>query len=356
MQPKITPRANINDIPAYIPGEAHIAGANRVIKLSANENPYGPSPEAIEAFRKAGESLQLYPEEAHRALREAIAKVHDMDANRIICGAGSDEIFTFLCTAYSGPGDEVLYTEHGFSMYKICARIAGATPVAAAETNRTADVDALLAACTEHTKLVFIANPNNPTGTYLPPAEVARLADELPEQALLVLDGAYAEYVQGYDAGLALIEARDNVMMTRTFSKIYGLGGLRIGYGYGPAHVIDALNRVRGPFNVSAPGLKVAEAAVLDTEYTAHCAAQNAIWRDWMVQNLRRLGIETDDAYGNFVLPRFGSIEAVDDADTKLKTRGLIVRRVGGYGLPDALRITVGDESACRLVIEALSA
>jgi histidinol-phosphate aminotransferase len=355
MHPTIRPRANIFDIPAYVPGKAHIPGANRVVKLSANENPLGPSPRAVAAFRRAADSLHLYPEEAHAELRDAIGAVQGMDPERVICGAGSDEIFTFLCTAYTGPGDEVIHTAHGFAMYKVCARIAGATPVEVAETDRHADVDKILAACTDRTKLVFIANPNNPTGTMLPAGEVARLADGLPPQALLVLDGAYAEFVRGYDAGLALVEARDNVVMTRTFSKIYGLGGLRIGYGYGPAHVVDALNRVRGPFNVSAAGLMTAEAAMRDLEYTEHCALQNEVWRDWLVKALRERGIAVDDAFGNFVLPRFGSIEAADAADEKLKRRGLIVRRVGGYGLPDALRITVGDEAACKAVIEALS-
>ncbi|MEL6583484.1 MAG: histidinol-phosphate transaminase [Pseudomonadota bacterium] len=355
MHPTLKPRPGILDLKTYVQGESQIRGANRIVKLSANENPLGPSPKATAAFRHAADHLHIYPEGAHEALREAIGGVYGMDPAQIICGAGSDEIFTFLCTAYAGPGDEVIHTRHGFSMYKIAARVSGATPVEVDETERTADVDAILAACTEKTKLVFVANPNNPTGTMLPDAEVARLADGLPEQALLVLDGAYAEYVRGYDAGLAMIEARENVMMTRTFSKIHGLGGLRIGYGFGPAHVIDVLNRVRGPFNVSAAGLATAEAAIRDVDYTEHCALQNEVWRDWMIKALRELGITVDDSYANFVLPRFGTEEAAEAADAKLRKRGLLVRRMGGYQLPDALRITVGDEAACRAVIEALS-
>lgn len=217
-----------------------------MVKLSSNENPLGPSPAAVEAYRRAAYDLHRYPSSDHSALRTAIAEVLGLDAGRIICGAGSDEIIAFLCQAYAGPGTEVVHTEHGFAMYRISALAAGATPVEVPERERVTDVDAILAACTDATRLVFIANPNNPTGTMIGLAEIERLAEGLPPQALLVLDGAYAEYVEGYDGGAALVDRRDNVVMTRTFSKLYGLGGLRIGWGYGPAHVIDVLNRVRG--------------------------------------------------------------------------------------------------------------
>ena len=356
--PTIKPQPGILDIAPYVAGESSVEGAsrNQIIKLSSNENPYGPSPKAVAAFKAAGEALASYPDSGHGALRAAIGRVHGVDPARVVCGAGSDEIIAFLCQAYAGVGDEVLYTEHGFSMYRISALAAGATPVVAPEAERTTDVDALLAACTERTKLVFIANPNNPTGTMISGAEVARLAEGLPEQALLVLDGAYAEFVEdpGFDAGLSLVESRDNVVMTRTFSKIYGLGGLRVGWGYGPDHVIDALNRVRGPFNVSAAGLAAAEAAVLDVDYTAKCKALNTQWRGWLEGQLLGMGLAVDESFGNFVLARFASADQALMVDGVLRARGLIVRQVAGYGFPEGLRITVGDEIACRQVVQGI--
>ena len=355
--PKIRPQKGILDIALYVSGDAKIDGSsrNQITKLSSNENPYGSSPKAIVAFKAASEALATYPSTDHADLRAAIGQVHRVDPERVICGAGSDEIITFLCQVYAGVGDEVLYTEHGFSMYKISALAAGATPVVAAEDNRHTDVDALLAACTDNTKLVFIANPNNPTGTMISDDEVARLAEGLPEQAILVLDGAYAEFVEGdFDAGLAVIEARDNVVMTRTFSKLYGLGGLRIGWGYGPAHIVDALNRVRGPFNLSGAALATAEAAVLDVAYTANCKRLNTQWREWLTDKLTALGLEIDESHGNFILVRFATPELAEGCDAALRLRGLIVRKVGGYGFPEGLRITIGDEIACRRVAQAV--
>ncbi|NNU79592.1 histidinol-phosphate transaminase [Halovulum dunhuangense] len=353
-QTRPMPQPGILDIAPYKAGEGHVAGANAITKLSSNENPHGPSPAAMEAVRAAAETLAVYPSSDHAALRTAIGEVWNLDPARIVCGAGSDEIISLLCQSYAGPGDEVLYTEHGFAMYPISAMAAGATPVQVRERHRTADVDALLEAVTERTAMVFIANPNNPTGTMLPPEELARLAAGLPGRVMLVLDGAYAEYVPGYDAGAALVDAHENVVMTRTFSKIYGLGGLRIGWGYAPAHVIEVLNRVRGPFNVSAAGLAAAEAAVRDTAYTERCRAANAEWRGFMQRELNALGLPTDESHANFVLPRFPGPEMAAAADQRLRAHGIIVRPVGGYGLPDFLRITIGDEVACRRVIAIL--
>lgn len=354
----IKPQPGILDITLYVSGDAKIAGSarNQVTKLSSNENPYGSSDAAVAAFKSASESLSLYPSTDHAELRAAIGAVHGVDPARVICGAGSDEIITFLCQVYAGVGDEVLYTEHGFSMYKISALAAGATPVVAPEKDRHADVDALLAACTKKTKLVFIANPNNPTGTMISATEIARLAEGLPKQAILVLDGAYVEFVEDadFDAGLALINARDNVVMTRTFSKIYGLGGLRIGWGFGPAHIIDALNRVRGPFNLSGAAMQTAIAAVEDVDYITECKALNARWRDWLAQKLTELGLNIDPSHGNFILARFSITEQADACDLFLKERGLIVRKVAGYGFPEGLRITIGDEIACRRVAQAI--
>ena len=351
---QITPQPGIMDIALYQGGAAHVDGVSNVTKLSSNENPLGASPKAVEAMAQAVTSMHRYPSSDHTALRTAIAETHGLDAERIICGAGSDEIIAFLCQCYAGPGDEVLYTEHGFAMYRISALAAGATPVEVKERERVTDVDALLAGCTPQTKLVFIANPNNPTGTMISEAEVARLADGIPEDAILVLDGAYAEYVEGFDAGASLIEARENVVMTRTFSKIYGLGGARVGWGYGPKPIIDVLNRVRGPFNISVTALAGAEAAVRDRAYVETCRVENAKWRGWLADQLAGLGVPSDTSCTNFILARFASQAEAEACDDFLKQRGLIVRRVAGYNLPTALRITVGDETACRAVASAV--
>lgn len=350
----ITPQPGIMDIDLYQGGAAHVAGLDNVVKLSSNENPYGPSETALDAYRRAARDLHRYPSSDHGPLRRAIADVNGLDADRIICGAGSDEVIAFLCQAYAGPGTEVIHTEHGFAMYRISALAAGATPIEVPERERVTDVDAILAACTDATRLVFIANPNNPTGTMIGLGEITRLADGLPPQVLLVLDGAYAEYVEGYDGGAALVDTRENVVMTRTFSKLYGLGGLRVGWGYGPKHVIDVLNRVRGPFNLSQSGLDAAEAAVRDTEYATYCRSENARWRTWMADALAEMGVPSDVSCANFILARFASQHEAEACDTYLQSQGLIVRRVAGYKLPACLRITVGDESSCRRIVHAV--
>ncbi len=309
---------------------------------------------AKEAFQRAVHKLHRYPSTDHAALRQAIGEVHGLDPARIICGVGSDEIIHFLCQAYAGPRDEVVFTEHGFLMYRISAMAAGATPVEVRERDRTTDVDAILAACTGHTKLVFIANPNNPTGTMIGLPEIERLADGLPKQAILVLDGAYAEYVDGYDGGAALATARPNVVMTRTFSKIYGLGGLRIGWGYGPQAIIDVLNRIRGPFNLSNAQLDAAEAAVRDQDYVARCREDNARMRAWLAEALAEKGVPSDTSTANFILARFADEAEAAACDAFLQGQGLIVRRVSSYGLPNCLRITIGDEASCRRVAHAI--
>jgi histidinol-phosphate aminotransferase len=355
MTDAIRPQPGILDIALYEGGKANVAGMTNVVKLSSNENPFGPSDRAKEAFQRSVHTLHRYPSTDHASLREAIAEVHGLDADRVICGVGSDEIITFLCQAYAGPKDEVVFTEHGFLMYRISALAVGATPVEVRERERTTDVDAILAACNRRTKIVFIANPNNPTGTMISNAEIARLADGLPRQAILVLDGAYAEYVEGYDGGLAILEARSNVFMTRTFSKIYGLGGLRIGWGYGPRAIVDVLNRIRGPFNLSSTQLEAAEAAVRDQDFVNRCRAENARMRHWLSEALAELGVPSDTSMANFVLARFASEEEAVACDAFLQQQGLIVRRVAGYKLPHCLRITVGDESSCRRVAHAVA-
>jgi histidinol-phosphate aminotransferase len=354
MNETIRPQPGILDIALYQGGKAHVAGVANAVKLSSNENPFGPSDKAKEAFAKTVHNLHRYPNTDHKALREAIGEVHHLDADRIICGVGSDEIITFLCQAYAGPRDEVVFTEHGFLMYRINTLAVGATPVEVPERERMTDVDAILKACTNRTKLVFIANPNNPTGTMISPAEMERLAEGLPKQAILVIDGAYAEYVEGYDGGAGLATARENVFVTRTFSKIYGLGGLRIGWGYGPRHIIDVLNRIRGPFNLSNTQLETAEAAVRDQEWVTKCRTENARMRHWLAEALAEIGVPSDISMANFVLARFGSVEEAEACDEFLQAQGLIVRRVAGYNLPNCLRITVGDEASCRRVAHAV--
>ena len=350
----IRPQPGIMDIALYEGGKASVAGVTNVVKLSSNENPFGPSDRAKDAFSRSVHQIHRYPSTDHAGLRGAIGEVHGLDPSRIICGVGSDEIITFLCQAYAGPKDEVVFTEHGFLMYRISALAVGATPVEVPERERTTDVDAILAACNRRTKLVFIANPNNPTGTMIPISEIERLASKLPSQAILVLDGAYAEYVEGYDGGAEIATRRENVVMTRTFSKIYGLGGLRIGWGYGPKAIIDVLNRIRGPFNLSNTQLDAAEAAVRDQDYVQRCRADNAKMRHWLSEALAGLGVPSDVSMANFILARFSGAQEAEACDLFLQGQGLIVRRVASYKLPHCLRITVGDEASCRRVAHAI--
>lgn len=354
MSTRIKPQPGVMDIELYVGGKGAIKGQSNTVKLSSNENPWGPSEDAKQAYRALAGDLHVYPSGDHGPLRAAIAEVQGLDVERILCSNGSDELISFLCQVYAGPGDEVLFTEHGFLMYKLCAQAAGATPVAVPEKDRHTDVDALLAGANENTKLVFIANPNNPTGTMISAQEVARLADGLPEQALLVLDGAYAEFVDGFDGHADLVEGRENVFMTRTFSKIYGLGGLRLGWGYGPAEIVNTLHRVRGPFNVNASALAAGEAAMRDVDYTIKCRETNEQWREFLREKLLGMGIACDASQTNFVLARFGSEDEADAADKALGDAGLLVRAVKSYGLAECLRITVGKGADCKRVVQVL--
>ncbi|REF68998.1 MULTISPECIES: histidinol-phosphate transaminase [Paracoccus] len=352
-QTTIAPQPGIMEISLYEGGASKVAGVENVVKLSSNENPFGPSDKAREAVIRAAHALHRYPNTDHAGLRAAIGEVHGLDPDRIICGVGSDEIIHFLCQAYAGPGTEVLFTEHGFLMYRISAHAAGATPVQVAERDRVTDVDALIAGASERTRLIFVANPNNPTGTMIGLPELERLARAVP-QAILVVDAAYAEYVEDYDGGAELASRLPNVFMTRTFSKIYGLGGLRVGWGYGPREIVDVLNRIRGPFNLSNVALEGAEAAMRDREHIARCQAENARMRAWLAEALAEKGVPSDTSCANFILARFADVETAGACDEYLKAQGLIVRRVGGYGLPHCLRITVGDEASCRRVAHVI--
>jgi len=351
----IRPQPGILEIALYQGGQSTLPGLREAVKLSSNENPFGPSDRAVEAFRRAAHGLHRYPSTDHASLRGAIGAAHGIDPGRVICGAGSDEVIAFLCQAYAGPGDEVVHPVHGFLMYRISALGAGATPVAAPEADRRVDVDAMLAACTERTRLMFLANPANPTGTVLSARELAHLADALPPQVLLVIDGAYAEYARADDGAMRLATERDNVVITRTFSKVFGLGGLRIGWGYGPRAVIDVLNRLRGPFNLSTAQQEAAEAALGDRDHLERCLSENARMRGWLTAALNDIGVPCDESHANFVLARFADPTEAAACDAHLKSEGLIVRHVGSYGLPECLRITVGDEPACRRVVHAIA-
>ncbi|MYZ49180.1 histidinol-phosphate transaminase [Propylenella binzhouense] len=352
------PRPGVLQIAAYVPGDDRSAAA-RVFKLSSNETPLGPSPRAIEAYRANAEHLHVYPEGSSRILRDAIAAANGLNPARIVCGNGSDELLTLIAQTYLEPGDEAVYSQHGFLVYRIAILAAGGVPVVAPERDETADVDAILAAVTPRTKIVYLANPNNPTGTYLPFSEVKRLHAGLPGRVLLVLDAAYAEYVRrnDYSSGLELAAEADNVVMTRTFSKIFGLANLRLGWAYGPLHVVDALNRTRGPFNVTGPALAAGTAAVSDRAHIEAAVDHNARWLEWLTREIAGLGLRVTPSVGNFVLIHFPEEPAAGapEADRFLRERGYVLRRVAGYGLPHALRMTVGSEEANRGVVAALA-
>ncbi|MBY0511333.1 MAG: histidinol-phosphate transaminase [Rhodospirillaceae bacterium] len=354
------PRPGVMSIPLYEAGKSSIKGTARVIKLSSNEAALGASPHAMAAYGPLAETLYRYPLGDSHELRTAIAEVHGLDVARIICGCGSDEMFALLCRAYAGPGDEVIHTEHAFAIFAIYARSVGAIPVAVKEKNLTADVDTILAAVTPNTKLVFLANPNNPTGTCVPAADIVRLRDGLREDIVLVLDGAYAEFVEApdYDGGFMLARTTPNTVATRTFSKIYGLAALRLGWAYGPAAIIGAMERLRAPFNVTKAAQAAGVAAVRDQAHIAKAKAHNIKWKQIALQRLRGLGLQVADSAGNFILPEFPTTKGrtAAEADAFLQTKGLIVRRVDGYGLPNHLRITIGNEEEMTAVLDALAA
>lgn len=363
-QSPLKPQPGVLEIAPYVGGEAGLKNLRRAVKLSANESPLGPSPKAIDAYQALAADLHRYPDGGAHALRQAIGDLYGIDADRIVCGNGSDNLLELLTYAYAGPGDEVLYSEHGFLMYPISALSAGATPVKAPETeDLRADIDALLARVTSRTKILFLANPNNPTGTYNTGDELRRLRRELPDHVLLVVDAAYAEYVSNndYENGQLLVDESmqeahgGNVVMTRTFSKIYGLGGIRLGWCYCPPAVADVLNRVRGPFNVSAPALAAGLAAVQDTAHTDAARNHNDEWRPWLEREIAALGLHVVPSVGNFILILFpDGADQANAADAALKEQGLVLRQMGGYGFPEGLRLTVGTAEENREVVAAL--
>lgn len=350
------PRPEVLEISPYVGGESAIPGRNRTIKLSSNEGAFGVPPGAKEAFAKAAEELHRYPDGDALELRRAIGAKFGLDPARIVCGAGSDDLIYLLCLAYGGHGRDIVMSAHGFAIYEIAGIYAGSRVIKTPERDLTADVDAMLSAVSPATRLVFLANPNNPTGSMLPRIEVERLRAGLPQDVLLVLDAAYAEYVErpDYEPGIGLVGAGGNTVMTRTFSKIFGLGGMRIGWAYAPPAVIDVLNRVRAPFNVTLASQAAATAALAEPGWVEKSRAHNREYRAVLTQGLRGAGIRVWPSEGNFVLADFATPDSADRADTVLREHGIIARKVVGYGLPHCLRITVGLPEEVETVIEAL--
>jgi histidinol-phosphate aminotransferase len=356
VQPQARP--GVLAIEAYVPGKSSASGVTKVFKLSSNETPLGPSPRAVAAYTACADHLEDYPDGSATKLREAIGRAFGLDPERIVCGAGSDDLLHLLAHAYLADGDEAIHTTHGFLIYPIATLGAGGKPVIAPETDYTANVDAILAAVTPRTKIVFIANPNNPTGTCLSFDEIKRLHGGLPANVLLVLDAAYAEYVRrnDYEAGIELVATSENVVMCRTFSKIHGLAALRLGWMFGPAAIVDAINRVRGPFNVTGPAIAAGIAAIEDVEHQERSREHNTRWLVWLSQEIEKLGLKVTPSVANFVLIHFPETKGrtAKEANAFLTARGLILRQTTAYKLPNALRMTIGTEEANRLVVAAL--
>ncbi|HEX8485104.1 histidinol-phosphate transaminase [Sphingomonas sp.] len=355
------PKPWIQAIAPYVPGRSTTDDGRVVAKLSSNENPLGTSAAAVAAFDAADRTLARYPDASAADMRAAIGAAHGLDPDRIIYGTGSDELLHLAAGAYAGVGDEVIHVRYGFAVYDIATRRVGATPIVVPARDYATDVDAILAAVTERTRVVFVANPNNPTGTFAPRAEIARLHAGLPRDVLLVLDQAYAEYLEPHedDAGLALAMTEANVLVTRTFSKIHGLAAERIGWGYAHPQVIDALHRIRAPFNVTTAGQAAAIAAIGDTAFVDATRAHNTRWRAWFegeVAALGNAGLRAIPSKANFVLIVFEGKLTAEAAYKGLMDAGYIVRWLPGQGLPQALRITIGTEEETRGVAAALRA
>lgn len=355
MSDRPVPQPGILKIAPYVPGRSDVPDGVTLIKLSANESPLGASPKAREAYLSLADRFEIYPEGSSRLLREALGEVHGIDPAQIVCGFGSDDILHLLAQIYLGEGDEAVMSQYGFNVYPIITRGASAEIVMAPEADYRADVDAILAAVTERTRIVFLANPNNPTGTYLGADELRRLHAGLRPDILFVLDSAYAEYVTAddYTVGIDLVDEAENVVMVRTFSKM-GLAGLRVGWMYGPAHVVDAVHRLRGPFNVTLEGQVAAAAATRDTAFTAKLREHNDRWRGWLTDALRSNAITVPPSQGNFILALFADAETTRAAFTALRDKGLLVREMHSYGIANGLRITIGLEEHLRGVVEVL--
>jgi histidinol-phosphate aminotransferase len=351
------PRPEILDISPYVGGESSVPGVNRVLKLSSNEGAFGVPPSAQAAIAEAAAESYRYPDGGADRLRAAIGKRWGLNPDRIVCGSGSDDLLYQFCLSYGGPGRDIIMSAHGFSIYYIAGTYAGSRVIKVPERNLTTDLDAMLAAVSPATRLMFIANPNNPTGSMVPADEIARFRAALPPEVLLVLDSAYAEYVThpAYDAGVKLVDATGNTVMTRTFSKIFGLGGMRIGWCYAPPAIVDVLNRVRGPFNVSVAAQAAAIAALAEPGWVEAGCAHNAEYRPRLAAGIEATGLKVWPSQGNFVLVDLGTTGAADAADAFLRTNGIIVRKVAGYGLPHCLRVTVGTAEEVGLVVDGFA-
>jgi histidinol-phosphate aminotransferase len=354
------PKPGILDIHAYVPGKAKADGIAEPIKLSANENPLGSSPKAHEAYAGAETSLHVYPDPRASIVREAIAAKHRIEPERLIFGCGSDEVFALLNQAFLEPGDNMVQGEYGFAAFAIGAYACQAEVRRAKEPNFRIDVDELLKCVDDRTRIVFLANPGNPTGTWIPFSEVRRLHDALPPSVVLVLDGAYSEFALDptFDDGVDLARNSSNVVVTHTFSKLHGLAALRIGWGYAPLEIAQAVDRIRLPFNTSVPAQRAAVAALADEDFQQASIDLNETWRPWLTQQLGGLGLDViGPSATNFILVGFPQIpgKTAAEADAFLTSRGLLVRGVGNYGLPDHIRITIGLETHNRALTEALA-
>jgi histidinol-phosphate aminotransferase len=347
----------ILEINPYVPGAyAKPSGDKKLVKLASNENPLGCSTSVIMAINKELSKLNRYPDGASVEIRNKIGQVNGLDPRRIICGAGSDELISFICDAFGGNDSEVIYTRHGFLMYPIAALASGSRPVVAEEKDLRADVDAILARVNDNTRIIFLANPNNPTGSYINDKELLRLAKGLPKHVLLVLDMAYAEYVTtvDYPDPVKLIDEFDNIIMLRTFSKAYGIPALRLGWGYSNEYVIDVLNRVRGPFNVSSLAQVAGIAALSDQDFVKRSVQHNLKWLNVLQEAIEDMGFRVYPSVANFLLVDFATEQNAKKINDALNAEGISGRMMQAYHLPSCIRFTVGLEDECRILLETL--
>jgi histidinol-phosphate aminotransferase len=348
------------DIHAYVPGKATAEGVADPIKLSANENILGSSEKARAAYASAAGQLHMYPDSRTTILRTAITERFGLEPERLIFGCGSDEVFQLLCQTFLEPGDNIVQGEFAFAAFAIGAHACQAQVKVAREPGYRIDVDEILQTVDGRTRLVFLANPGNPTGTWIPFSEVERLHQNLPPSVVLVLDGAYAEFADDptFDDGIDLARGSENVVVTHTFSKLHGLAALRVGWGYAPAAIAEAVDRIRLPFNINIPAQLAAVEALRDEEFQRRSIEHVNRWRPWLDQQLGGLGLDVvRPSAANFLLVGFPKAgKTASGAEAFLSARGLLVRLVTNYGLPDHIRITIGLEEHNRAVIEALAA
>ena len=351
-------KKSIKKIEPYRTGKSAVDGLSSVIKLSSNENPFGTSIKASNAYRQASENLNRYPIGSSERLIDGISEIHNLNYKKIICGSGSDELIKLISYAFLNEGDEAVISEFGFIMYKISTLGAGATPVIAKETDYTTNIDSYIKAVTDKTKICFIANPNNPTGTYISKEEIIRLRNSIPQDIIIVIDSAYAEYIEqeDYCDGSDLVDNYNNIIMLRTFSKIYALAALRLGWAYASEEILDILNRIRPPFNVNLAAQAAGLAALYDRDFIQHCVKQNHDIKDFMTEALKHNGLKPIKSYGNFLLVKFDDDKkTAEKANDFLLGQGIITRPVGNYGINDCLRISVGNEEEVKTLIRTLA-